>query len=164
MLRQRIGELADELGGGDLDDADAAPVLRNRPRQGEVGVEQHLRPAIGRFEMEIDNRIGGAATLRIVAVRRNARPAIGVVDLLELDDAPERQGDRPQPHTDLSLVGLLIDYLGEFGTGHARHDPLDVEQKLPRLGWRKRNCANSWIMVRLRRTICRLPSGRSAGL
>src|SRR5437588_225247 len=63
----------------------------------------------------------------------------GSVDLLELDDAGESQGDRPEPHADLALVAVLVEHLGQLGARHARCDAFDVEQHLPGLGGRQRH-------------------------
>ena len=139
LVLQALGELIHQLRGGRLDDADAAAVLRDRARQRQIGVHQHLRSAAGRLEPEHRGGIGAAAAFRVGALRRDARRVGRLVDVLELDDAGEGQSHRPEPHADLALVGVLADHLGQLRSRHAGRDALDVEQHLPGFGRRQRH-------------------------
>jgi hypothetical protein len=69
----------------------------------------------------------------------DAGAVVGVVGLHEFHRAGEGQRHRPEPHTDLALVGAIVDHLGEFGTGHAGHDAPDVHQHPPGIVDRQRH-------------------------
>ena len=94
LLFQIVGELVHQRRGGRLDHADAAAVLRDRARQREVGVHQHLGAGGGGLEPERGGGLGRAAALGVGALGLHARGVIGVVDLLELHEAREGQRHR----------------------------------------------------------------------
>jgi hypothetical protein len=100
--------------------------LRDRARQREVGVHQHLGAGGGRLEPERRGGLGRAATLGIVPLRLHPRGVIDVVDLFELDEAGEGQRDGAEPHCDVALIGLVVDHFGELRAGHAGRDALNI--------------------------------------
>jgi len=101
-------------------------------------VHEHFGAAARRLKPEHRRCIDAAAPLRVGALRRNARRVGLAIDLLELDDPRESQRHRPEPHADFPFVGIQVEHLGQLSTRHARRDPINVEQYLPRLGrWQR---------------------------
>ena len=89
--------------------------------------------------MENRGRTGPAAPFRVGALRRHPCGVSGVVDVLQLDDAGEGQGDGSEPHADFALEGVLAHHLSQLRPRHTGRDAFDVEQELPGLGRRQRH-------------------------
>src|ERR671929_163251 len=128
---QAVGELGDELRGDVLHQA--AAVLGDRPRELEVGDDVDARPAAGRRQGRLDRRGRVAAAARLAGLRRELRAAREVVRFDQLHVRSKRERDRAQLDGHRGLPARVIDRLVEGRPGHARDDPRDVDQKLPRL-------------------------------
>src|SRR5437763_8104442 len=161
---QAVGELGDQLRGDVLHQA--AAVLGDRACELEVGDDVDARAAAGRRQGRLDRRGRVAAAARLPGLRRQLRPAREVVRLLELHVRLERERDRAELDGDRRLPARLVDRLIERRAGHARDDPRDVDQQLPRLLGRRGHlepvfelhpCAasNAAVMARLASTCAR---------
>src|SRR5205085_9842808 len=99
----------------------AAPVLRDRALERDVGAQVDVRAAvIGLAERGDDRRGSAAAVAELARARLQPHAQSGLVDLVAGDVGPELERDRAELDGDLGLPLVLADDLGELGAGHAR--------------------------------------------